>query len=357
MERSVWLPWAWGAGAVVCGFLLCLLQPWRRQFRTARIACRENAWLWAVPVLAAAAEFFWQWSPPAGNAESLLHEAGLLTGDSLAMVLTWIMRGDVLAMVLAAAFLANSAGLRRGLWRGLEATFPGGWLRVLQLALLASATAALGMPAVRFGAGGESGRLAVKLMASLWTSTAATLLMCWLILQFEAICRAPLNAAKIRWVEMTGQFTVRLWLPILAGSVAFPLMDAAGPELRGVLRVYAWPLAALLGWFPLTALPSSGAGEIHSVIGTALRRWGAGLLPFTGWLAVAGTHFFAFQLLSGWAMAFCPDGSWWRSGAALLFNSAWAALAVWMLGAWVCIQVDRMPFVKKDARALRHSAI
>jgi hypothetical protein len=266
------------------------------------------------------------------------------------------MRGDVLAMVLAAAFLANSAGLRRGLWNGIESLFPRGWHRVLQLALLASATATLGMPAVRFGAGGEAGRLAVKMMASLWTSTTATLLMCWLILSFESICRSPVKAAKIRWAEMTGQYTVRLWLPVLAAAVAFPLMDAASPELRGVLRVYAWPVAALLAWFPLTALRSSEAGEIHSVLSVALRRWGTGVLPLTGWLAVAGAHFFAFHLLAGWLIALCPAGSWWRAGAAFLSHSAWAALAVWMLGAWVAIQVDSLPSGTKNARPTRPPA-
>ena len=354
MDRSVWLPWAWGAGAALCGVMLCLLQPWRRQFRTARLAWQGNGWLWAGPVLAAAAEFLWR-RPPPGSGTPLLRASGLLTGDSLAMVLTWIMRGEVLAFVLAAAFLANSAGLRRGLWKGIESVFPPGWRRVLQLALLASATAALGIPMVRFGGGGEDGRLVVKLMASLWISTAACLLMCWLLLSFESASRAPARAAKTRWAEMTGQYTVRLWLPVLAGAVAFPLMDAAKADLRAVLRAYAWPAAALLAWFPLTALRSSEAGEIHSVFSVALRRWGAGLLPFSGWLAVAGMHFFAFHLCSRGLISLCPDGSWWREAVTFVFHSAWAWLAVWMLGAWVAMQVDRLPSGAKDAAFSRRN--
>jgi hypothetical protein len=260
-------------------------------------------------------------------------------------------------MVLAAAFLADSAGLRRGLWKGIEAGFSPAWQRVLRVALLASATAALGMPAVRFGAGGETGRLIVKLMAALWTSTAATLLMCWLMLAFEAACRPPSRSPKIRMAEMAGQCTARLWLPVLAGAAVFPLMDLASPGLQSVLRLYAWPAAALLAWFPLTALRTPEAGEIHTVVSTAIRRWGSGMLPFTGWLAVAGTCFFAFHLLTGWLTSLCPDGSWWRAATALLTAVAEAWLAVWMLGAWVAIQMDRLPSATKNARSSRREAL
>jgi hypothetical protein len=228
---------------------------------------------------------------------------------------------------------------------------------VLRLALLASATAALGMPAVRFGAGGETGRLAVKLMAALWTSTAATLLMCWLMLSFEAACRAPAKVAKIRRAEMTGQYTARLWLPVLVGAVVFPIMDESSADVRTVLRFYAWPVAGLLAWFPVTALRATEAGEIHTVVGIALRRWGAGLLPFTGWLAVAGTYFFAFHLGTGWLISLCPDNSWPRAAMAILTAGAEVWLAVWMLGAWVAIQVDRLPSATKDARSSRRQAI
>ncbi|HEX2748670.1 MAG TPA: hypothetical protein VHM91_11770, partial [Verrucomicrobiales bacterium] len=231
MDASVWLPWAWGAGAVVCGAALFLVQPWRRQFRTARMAWRKNAWLWMVPVAAVAAEIIWNWSFPQTSAAPLLLTSGLLAGDSLVRVLTWIARGDVLAMVLAAAFLANSAGLRRGMWKGIESVFSAGWGRVLRLSLVASATAALGIPAVRFGAGGESGRLAVKIMAALWTSTAATLLMCRLIISFETACRGSVKTGKTRPAELTGQYTARLWLPVLAGAVAFPLLDYASADV------------------------------------------------------------------------------------------------------------------------------
>lgn len=351
MDHSAWLPWAWGGGAAFCYALLCLLQPWRGPFRTARLASYSR--LGGVPLLAAAAELLWRWQPVARNDPSLLHASGWQACDSLTAVLTWITHGDVLAMVLAAAFLANSAGLRRGLWKGIESVFPPGWRRILQLALLASATAALGIPAVRFGAGGENGRWAVKILASLWTATSATLLMCWLVFSFETIFQTPQKPASIRSVEMTGFYAARLWLPILAGAVAFPLMDAAGGELRGVLRIYAWPVAVLLAWFPLTALHSTEAGEIHTVLRTALHRWGAGLLPLTGWLAVAGAHFFLFHLAAGWLFSLCPDNSWGRAVLAFISRGAWAWLAVWMLGAWVAIQVDRLPGAIKDARPVR----
>lgn len=346
MDRSAWL---WGAGAAVCGVLLCLLQPWRAQFRTARLAWQGNICLWVVPVLAAVAEMLWQWQPQEVRAAPLLHAAGMATGDSLVAVLTWIVRGDVLAMLLAAAFLANSAGLRRGLWSGIESVFPGWWRRVIQLVLLASATAALGIPAVRFGAGGENGRWIVKLLAAPWTATAATLLMCWLFLSFETACRGPANA-KIRWAELTGQFTVRLWLVGFVGAAVFPLLDWLSGDTRGVLRWYAWLVAALLAWFPFTALRSSEAGEIHTVFSVALRRCALGILPFLGWVAVAGVHFFALHLLSGWLASLCPDGSWYRAVIAGFFAAVQVALAVWMLGAWVAIQVEKVPAALKDRR-------
>ena len=298
-------------------------------------------------------EIVWNWSFPQVSTGPLLLTSGLLAGDSLVRVLTWIARGDVLAMVLAAAFLANSAGLRRGMWKGIESVFSAGWGRVLRLSLVASATAALGIPAVRFGAGGESGRLAVKLMAALWTSTAATLLLCWLILSFETASRGPVKTAKTRPAELTGQYTARLWLPVLAGTVAFPLLDYASADASMVLRFYVWPLAALLAWFPLTALRSAEAGEIHTVVSVAVRRWGTGVLCFAGWVVVAGMHFFAFHLGSGWLLSLCVDGSWWQAAVALLSAGAWAWLAAWMLGAWIAIQVDRLPSGAKDARSSR----
>ncbi len=347
MDRAAWL---WGAGAAVCGVLLCLLQPWRSHFRMARLTCQGNGWLWAVPVLAVVAEMLWQWQAPAVGAAPLLPAAGMAAGDSLIAVLTWIVRGDVLSMLLAAASLANSAGLRRGLWSGIKSVFPGWWRRIIQLALLASATAALGIPAVRFGAGGEGGRLIVKLLAAPWAATAATLLMCWLILAFESVCRGPAKA-KVRWAEMSGQFTARLWFVVFTGAVAFPLMDWLSADTRGILRYYAWPAAALLAWFPFTALRSAEAGEIHTVFSVALRRWAAGIVPFLGWIAVAGVHFFTLHLLSGWLVSLCPDGSWYHALLAGFFAAAQVALAVWMLGAWVAIQVDKVPAALKDRRS------
>ena len=329
--------------------LLCLLQPWREEFRTARHACQGNGWLWMVPVLAAVAEMLWQWQAPPLNAVPLVPGAGMATGDSLVAVLTWIVRGDFFAMVLAAAFLANSAGLRRGLWSGVEAVFPGLWRRVIKLVVLASATAALGIPAVRFGAGGDSGRWIVKLIAAPWTATAATLLMCWLFLCFETACRGPAKT-KIRQAEMTGQFTVRLWLMVFIGAVVFPLTDWLSADMRGILRWYAWPVVALLAWFPFTALRSTEAGEIHTVFGVSLRRWAHGIVPFLGWVAVAGVHFFALHLPGGWMVSLCPAESWYRGLVAGFFAAAQAGLAVWMLGAWVAIQVEKVPAALKERR-------
>lgn len=220
---------------------------------------------------------------------------------------------------------------------------------MVQLVLLASATAALGIPAVRFGAGGESGRWIVKLLAAPWTATAATLLMCGLFLAFETACRGPAKA-KIRWAEMTGQYTARLWFVVLIGTVAFPLMDWLSPGLRGILRWYAWPAVVLLAWFPFTALRSTEAGEIHTVFTIALRRWASGLLPFTGWAAVAGIHFFALHLPGGWLVSLCPDGSWYRALVAGCFAAVQAALAVWMLGSWIAVQVDNVPVALKERR-------
>ena len=331
--------------------LLCLLHPWRAQFRTARLALLRNPWLSLVPVAAVAAEMLWKWSVPAAGSEGLLPGAAWETGASLVAVLTWLTHGEILAMLLAAAFLANSAGLRRGLCTGIVAVFPGVWRWIMYLVLFGSATAALGMPMVRFGAGGERGLWIVKLMAAPWTATAATMLMCWLILAFETACRAP-EKTKIRWAEMTGQYTARLWLLAMAGTIALPLMDWLSPGTRMILRGYAWPLALVMAWFPFTALRSTEAGEIHTVCIVALRRWGAGLLPFLGWLCVSGVHFLALHLLSGWLVSLCPAGTWYRAGVAGIFQTAGALLAVWMLGAWVTIQVDKTPAATKQRRSL-----
>ena len=329
--------------------LLCLLHPWRAQFRAARHACLKNVWLWALPATAVAVEMLWKWSVPATERVPLVQGAALETGASLVAVLTWLTHGEVFAMVLAAAFLANSAGLRRGLCTGIVAVFPGMWRWVMYLVLFASATAALGAPMVRFGAGGERGMWIVKLMAAPWTATAATMLMCWLILAFETACRAP-EKTKIRWMEMAGQYTARLWLLAFIGAVAFPLMDWLSADTRHLLRWYAWPAALLLAWFPFTALRSSEAGEIHTVCIVALRRWGAGLVPFLGWLCVAGVHFLAFHLLSGWLGSLCPPASWSHAVVAGIFQIAWVVLAVWMLGAWVAMQVEKVPAAAKPRR-------
>jgi len=339
MDRTAWL---WGAGAAVCGVLLCLLHPWRAQFRTAWQACRSNRWLIGVPAAAIAMEMLWQWSVPAATPGNLIHGAALETGGSLVSVLTWLTRGEVPAMMLAAAFLANSAGLRRGLCSGIVDLFPGAWRWIIYLVLYASAVASLGAPMVRFGAGGETGRWIVRLMAAPWTATAATMLMCWLILSFESACRTP-EKAKVPRPDLTGQCTARLWLLAFIGAVAFPLHDWITPGTREILRWYAWPAALLLAWFPFTALRSGEAGEIHTVCIVALRRWVAGLVPFAGWLCVAGVWFLAFHLLSGWFVSLCPEESWYRAALAGLFRTAWAVPAVWMLGAWIAMQVDKVP--------------
>lgn len=347
MDRTAWL---WSAGAAVSGVLLCLLHPWRAQFRTAWSTLRDNRWLWLVPAAAIAVEMLWKWEVRAGENLPLVEASAVETVRSLVAVLTWLTHGEVLAMLLAAAFLANSAGLRRGLCTGIVDLFPGAWRWIIYLTLYASAVAALGAPMVRFGAGGETGMWIVKLMAAPWTATAATMLMCWLILAFETACRAP-EKTKIRWAEMTGQYTVRLWLVAFIGSVVFPLTDWLRPETREILRWYAWPAALLLAWFPYTALRSKEAGEIHTVCIVALQRWGSGLLIFFGWLCVAGVWFLAFHLLSGWLVSLCPSETWYRAAVAGVFHTVWALVAVWLLGAWVAMQVDKMPASGKQRRS------
>ena len=346
MDRAAVL---WGAGAAVSGVLLCLVHPWRKQFQTALLACRRNVWLWVVPVLVVVMELLWQSYLPAPDSTPLLQQAGLATGDSLVSVLTWIVRGDVLSMLLAAAFLANSAGLRRGLWAGIESTFPGWWPRLIQFVLLASATAALGIPAVRFGAGGESGRWIVKLLAAPWTATAATLPICWLFLSFETASRGPAKT-RVRIAEMTGQFTARLWFIAFAGALVFPLLDWLSADMRGILRWYSWPAAALLAWFPFTALRSTEAGEIHTVFSVSLRRCGVGIVQFLGWAVVAGVHFFALHLLSNWLVSIYPDAAWYRAVTTGVFAAAQITLATWMLGAWVTIQGDTLATAIKERR-------
>ncbi len=346
MDRSAWL---WGAGAAVCAVLLCLLHPWRAQFRSAWQACRRNRWLCGVPAIAIAVEMLWQWSVPAAAAGNLLHGAAQETGGSIVSVLTWLTHGEVLAMMLAAAFLANSAGLRRGLCSSIVDLFPGAWRWCIYIVLYASAVASLGAPMVRYGAGGEQGRWIIKLMAAPWTATAATMLMCWLILSFESACRTPAKA-KVPRPDLTGQYTARLWLLAFAGAVVFPLNDWISEGTRDILRWYAWPAALLLAWFPFTALRSGEAGEIHTVCLVALRRWVAGLLPFAGWLCVAGVWFLAFHLLGGWLVSLCPEGTWNRALVSAVFHTAWAVLAVWLLGAWIAMQLQQIPAPKQRRR-------
>lgn len=356
MDQSVWLPWVWGAGAAICGVLLYRLQPWRPQFERAWTALRQCRGLWLAPVMLTAAGLAWQWQPPQPAAARPLTEAALLTGDSLAEILTWILRGEVPAMVLAAAFLANSAGLRRGVIKGLNAAFSPGWSRAFHLILLASATAALGIPAVRFGAGGEHGLLAVKVLAAPWTGTSATLIMVWLILTFEAAARSPGQPAKaVRW-EITGQYATRLWIAAMAGTVLFPLMDYAGTELRSVLRAYAWPAAAMLAWLPWAALRAPEAGEIHVVFRSALHRLAAQFLPFLIWVLTAGVCLYGLHLASLLTATFAGTESWWQPVRQAIFGIAGSALAVFLLGSWVCIQTQLTPAPSQTSRSPRRKS-
>jgi hypothetical protein len=180
--------------------------------------------------------------------------------------------------------------------------------------------------------------------------------MCWLILTFEAAAGNGARAVNAPRVELAGQLTARLWLPVLAGALIFPLMNVAGPELRGVLRAYAWPAAALMAWFPLTALRTAEAGDIHNVMSTALRRWVSGLLPFIGWVGVAGVGFFAFHVMSRWLVSLIADHALVAAPTAAALRCIGTGLAVWMLGAWVAIQVDRLPPGVNYARPARKSA-
>lgn len=355
MDRAAWIPWAWGAGAAVCFGLLCLLHPWRAQFRAALAAMRGNRVVWVLPLAAVVLERLWQWRPEA-IVEASPAAAGWLAGDSIAAVLTWPVRGEVLAMLAAGAFFANSGGLRTGLMRGIDSVFAPASARVCKLLLLASATASLGIPAVRFGAGGENGRTLILVMASLWSALAATLVAGWLLQVFEAHSRAPEKAGRIRWMELAAQYVPRLWFMVLTGAVVFPLLDLLDADLRGILRFYAWPVVFLLPWFAITALRTAGANEIHTVFRTALRRWWRGAAAFFCWFAVAGTSFFLLHWFTCWLVSLCPAVAWWREIPALAGRLAWVWLAVWMLGAWACIQVDKLALPAKEKRAPRRSA-
>ena len=203
---------------------------------------------------------------------------------------------------------------------------------------------------VRYGAGGETGRWIVKLMAAPWNATAATMLMCWLLLVFETASRGGAKT-KIRWVEMTGQYTARLWPLAVLGSIAIPLAEWLRPDTLAIVRWYAWPVALLLAWFPFTALRSNEAGEIHTVCRVALQRWGSGALLFLGWLSVAGVWLLAFHLLREWLVSLCPDNTWYRTVLAGLLQTVWVLPAVWLLGAWVAMQVDKLPAPGKQRRS------
>ena len=111
-----------------------------------------------------------------------------------------------------------------------------------------------------------------------------------------------------------------------------------------------------LAWLPVTALRTAEAGEIHTAFRTALRRWWQGALPFLCWLAVAGAHFFLLHWLTGWLVSLCPADAWWREIPAIAGLVAWTWLAVWMLGAWACIQVDKLAPPAKEPRAPRRTA-
>jgi hypothetical protein len=354
MNAAAWIPWAWGAGAAVCFLLLCLLQPWRGQFRSAWALLRGERAVWMLPLASVILEWLWQWRLSV-HADTSAQAAGWLAGDSLATALTWPVRGEIPAMLAAAAFFANSGGLRSGLLRGIDPVMGPVAARIFKILLLASATAALGIPAVRFGAGGEHGRTLILLMSSLWSSLAATLMVCWLLLRFETHRRAPEKAAKIRWVELSAQYVPRLWFMVLAGAAAFPMMDLLSMELRSVLRFYAWPVVLVLAWFPVTALRTAEAGEIHTAFRTALRRSWQGAGAFLCWLAVAGASFFLLHWLTALLTSLCPEEAWWRQIPAVAGQVAWVWLAVWMLGAWACIQVDKLALPARETRAPRRT--
>ncbi len=355
MDRAAWIPWAWGAGAAFCFGFMCLLQPWRRQFRCAWTVMLGNRTVWLLPLAAVVLERVWQWKP-GEYYDASAAAACLRAGDSLAAVLTWPVRGEVLAMLAAGAFFANSGGLRTGLLRGIDSVFGAAVARVAKVLLLGSATASLGIPAVRFGSGGEHGRTIIPIMSSLWFALAATLVTGWLLQVFEAHSRAPEKAGKIRWMELAAQYVPRLWFMVLACAVAFPLMELLDAELGGILRIYIWPVVLLLPWFAITALRTATADEIHTVFLTALRRWWQGYASFFCWLAVAGVSFFMLHWITGMLVSLCPQASWWWEIPSLAGRLAWVWLAVWMLGAWVCIQVDKLALPAKEKRTLRRPA-
>ena len=82
-----------------------------------------------------------------------------------------------------------------------------------------------------------------------------------------------------------------------------------------------------------------------------LFHWLLPVLLLTSYIAVK-TDRMALHLLSGWLVSLCPAGTWYRAGVAGIFQTAGALLAVWMLGAWVSIQVDKTPAATKQRRSL-----
>ncbi len=342
MDFSVWLPRAWGMGAAVCGAALWYVQPWRRQFHAAWRVCRGLPVPWLTVALVVPLEELWRGVAPAQDGVSISSAALPATADSLAGVLTWIARGEVSAVLVAVVFLLNGAGVRSGLLRGLRAGFPRIWRWVLP-ALLVSIFAALAVPVLRFSGAGDSLVLAVKLMASLWTVAAATLLMAWLTLSLQPGLRprSRSRSPKARPAEQAGEVLARFWPLVLCGAVAFPLLDLISP---GGTRLFLWPLAALVAWLPFTTAAGKEPGKTRAVMARALRRAGGGLLPFCGWLAVAGMVFFAFHLLAGALLSpLIPAGTPWRTAVSLLFSGLGGGLSVWMLGAWVAMQMDSLP--------------
>ncbi len=348
MDRAAWMPYLWGAGAACCYVGLCLLQPWRAAFRTARELLREGRWL--IPALAGLTEMLWRAAGALPGAADLLHPAALRTGDDLVCALHWPVAGSVSGMVLAAAWLVNGNGMKSAVVKVMTEAWGESRSRLVMIILSGSAAATLGWPLVRFTAG-SGGNLAVSLLAAPWLGAAVCFFTAWLAM--EAITGHRHAGKIIEPVTVAGAaaHAVRLWPLAVAGTLLFPLRDLLPADLLTILRAAAWPLAVIMAWLPYALLHSKPPHSLRSALSTATGRLVRGLIPLAGWIILAGVHLFLFHLGSVWLKNLLPGTAWYRGPVALAAGACSAVLTAWLAGAWFAMQVEVLPAVKnKRAR-------
>jgi hypothetical protein len=333
-----WLPWCWGAGAIGCGVVFFLIQPWRVQWRNGWNLMRRypKAWLLAAGLAMADIPGSWAHGSPVGGDTGIEEE---IVAVSVRQALQGWTLGAGAGLVVAGMLLFNVGGIRRGMIKGVESvTGKRGrvWLGVLFAGALALAADLL---------------LQGKDMPALWTMVvtlvavpltgwvSAAVLAGWLLLA-ETDGRMPAKIPGVRWLETSAAHAARLWPWILLHGLGWWLVRWLPHE---AVYYSAWALtvgAVGFGFAPLIFLHVKQLPGTMQGIRGALQLWkGSAWQPLV-WLMGAGVLFYAWsavRLVLASAAAGAPDGV--KVVLAALGGLGQICLTFLSLGAWVAFRL------------------